>query len=491
MYIRHTLLYLPANLVSTIVQFLAIIAWTHFLDPADLGRYNLVIVVQELVFVLLLWWWTAYTLRSLSDWREAGRRQRFERTEGFALLVTLCLHIITVAVLVPTTVDRSASAALIACSIAFAVSRSLAIHLEHRTRTSQQIALYTVLQISSSAAGFGAGLILVLMFGSGAVWPLIGAAAAQLLAAAYVMWRARVRLVAIRPDMEVLRSAVKFGFPLAGVAALGWVSLYGNRFIIEYFLGAASVGLYSVGVGLADRSVTFAVALIGAAALPLAIQDLQESGVQAAMQRLKTVGIAALGLVIPIAVGISVLASAIAEVLVGPQYREATSLLLPVAACSAAMFGAWCALPSQTLLLLKQTGLLVGCSSVIAVLSIILGIVLIQWFGILGVVYANLAAHSLVFVVACQICVSKFGMLFPGRELIKMIVCATLMAAVLWMVPSPRTLLGLATIIALGAAVYLSAAALLFWNEIRPIAVRWRLKLAKWTNDYRADSNPK
>lgn len=475
MFLRHTILYLPAQFVSTIFQFLAIIVWTHFLEPADLGRFNLVVAVQELVFLLMLWW-SFYTLRSIGEWSEEEQRRRFQRTESFVLACALGLQIVVVSVLVVTTVDRAASAALVATSVVFAVSRSLVAYISERTRTAHQIGLYTILQISWSVIGFGLGVILVFMFGSSAVWPLLGTAVAQLLAAVYVMWRAGVRFFSFRPDSDILVAAMKFGFPLVVGGVLSWVSMFGNRFIIEYFLDYAEVGLFSVGNGLADRSVTFAMTLVSTATLPLAIQDMRESGTPEAMLRLKQGSIAALGLMIPTAVGISVLAVPIAEILVGQQYRDATVLLLPVAACSAVVYGAWCALPAQALLLLKEPGLLVRLSSAMAILTIILGIVLIQWFGILGVAYARLAALSLVFVIACQICMSRIGMPFPGRELIKMCVCAGVMAAALWVVPRPHSLVGLFIVVALGAAVYLSSAALLFRNEIKPIAGRWLLR---------------
>jgi O-antigen/teichoic acid export membrane protein len=262
--------------------------------------------------------------------------------------------------------------------------------------------------------------------------------------------------------------------------------MYGNRFIIEHFLDHAAVGLYSVGTGLAERGVTFTAILVSAATLPLAIQDMNESGSGAAMQRLKVGSIAVLGLMIPAAVGISILATPIAEILIGPQYREAAILLFPIAATSAVIYWTWSSLAAQALILLKKTGLLVQFSSTMAILTVILSIILIQWLGILGVAYARLAALSLVFIVTCQVCISRFGMLFPGRELIKMLVCAAGMAAVLWIVPTPRTVVGLLLVTVLGAVVYLSAAVLFFRSELRPIAERLRVRLVEWKNGFYA-----
>lgn len=478
MFIKQTLLYLPANTIAPFFSILAVIVWTHFLDPADLGRYSLVIAVQEFTFLFLLWWST-YTLRSLGEWNDADRRQQFQRTEGFVLSFVACLQAIIVTILVLLAVDRSANVTLILASVFVAIGRSLVLYLADRARTSQQIGLYTVLQISWSVLGFVLGLSLVLAFGSSAVWPLLGTAVAQLAAAAYVMWRANVRPFALRPDPEVIRAAAKFGLPMLGAALLTWIAMYGNRFIIEIFLGHAAVGQFLAGTELAERGTFFAITLAGSATLPLAIQEMRESGIAAGMRRLKTGSIAVLGLMVPTAVGISVLAVPISQILIGSAYREVSAVLLPIAACSGLVHGAWCALPAQALILLKRTPLLVFASAITAILTVVFTIILIQWIGTVGAAYARLAALSLAFITICYVCISRFGMLVPGWELVRMLVCAALMAVVLRAIPQPTTLFGLAAAIVLGAAVYLSAAALLFRNEIRPVAARWRTKLAE------------
>jgi O-antigen/teichoic acid export membrane protein len=478
MFIKHTLLYLPANTIAPFFSILAVVVWTHFLEPADLGRYSLVVAVQEFTFLFLLWWST-YTLRSLGEWNDAERQRRFRRTEGFVLFSVACLQVVIVSVLAVTAVDRSANVALILASVFFAVSRSLVVYLAERARSSQRIGLYTVLQISWSVFGFALGLSFVLMFGSSAVWPLLGTAIAQLSAAVYVMWRAGVRPFALRPDPEVIRAASVFGLPLLGAALLTWIGMYGNRFIIEFFLGHAAVGQFLAGTELAQRGTFFAITLAGSATLPLAIQEMRESGAAAGMRRIKTGSIAVLGLMIPTAVGITVLAVPISQVLIGQAYRDVSATLLPIAAWSGVIWGAWCALPAQALILLKRTWLPLVASAAAAILTVLFTVILIQRFGTVGAAYARLAALSLPFIAICYICVSRFGMLVPGRELIRMLVCAAFMAAVLRAIPQPDTLLGLAAVIALGAVVYLSAAALLFRNEIRPLAARWRLKLVE------------
>jgi O-antigen/teichoic acid export membrane protein len=478
MFLKHTLLYLPANTIAPFFSILAVVVWTHFLDPADLGRYSLVIAAQEFTFLFLLWWST-YTLRSLGEWHGQERYRRFQQTEGFVLFSVACLQAVIVIFLTVTAVDRAASLPLVFASLSFAISRSLVLYLGERTRSLQQIGLYTVLQISWSVLGLGLGLIFVRLFGSSAVWPLLGTTIAQLSASVYVIWRSGIRPFALRPDPEILRAGARFGLPLLGAALLMWIGTYGNRFIIEIFLGHAAVGQFLAGTELAERGTFFAITLAGSATLPLAIQEMKVSGIAGGMRRLKTGSIAVLGLMVPTAVGITVLAVPISQVLIGAAYREISTILLPIAAWCGLVHGAWCALPGQTLILLKRTWLPVAASAATAAITVVLTILLIRQLGTVGAAYARLAALLIPFLAISYFCIKRYNMPVPGREMIKMLICAALMAVVLRLVPQPSTLFGLVAVIALGAAVYLSFAAILFRNEIRPVAARWRMSMAE------------
>ena len=65
MLIRQTILYLPAQLLGPLFQFIAAVVWTHWLVPDAYGVLAFVIAAQELAFALCLSWWSHYTMRYL------------------------------------------------------------------------------------------------------------------------------------------------------------------------------------------------------------------------------------------------------------------------------------------------------------------------------------------------------------------------------------------------------------------------------------------
>ena len=474
MFIKQTLLYLPAQLATTLVQFLAVIAWTHFLLPADLGKYNLIMASHELLYTLLMWWWTVYTLRNLNEWSEPENLPRFARTESFVLFYAALIQGLLITAQVLTTIDSEASGGLVAASILFVISRSLVMYLSERMRTAQMIGLYTTLQISWAVVGFMIGLGLVMAFGSSTVWPLLGTALAQLVATGYVIWRSGIAVLPRLPDRAVIEKAARFGIPLVTAGLFGWLSAYGNRFIIDYFLGHAAVGLFGVGNGIAERSVTLAMTLVAPAALPLAIQAMREHGNGAAMERLKLGGISALALMVPASAGITMLAVPITQTLVGSEYQDATIIILPVAAWTATIYGIWCVMPAQSLILLDRPAILVKAAATLALMSTALTIALVPAMGIYGAAVARLIALTLACSGLCAVCISRFGMLFPWLETGKVLVSAGIMAAVLAVLPPMDGFIGLAAQIVIGGAVYGLGVIVLFRGEVLRIVTQIR-----------------
>src|SRR5207237_5626513 len=92
MLLRHTLLYLPAQIVGPLFQLIAVIVWTHVVDEHTLGVITLVTATHELLQIAFLTWWSQYALRYFGRYQDRGEISRFHRTENAVLLVSLLLQ---------------------------------------------------------------------------------------------------------------------------------------------------------------------------------------------------------------------------------------------------------------------------------------------------------------------------------------------------------------------------------------------------------------
>ncbi len=71
--LHSTILYLPAQFLPPLVQFITTVVWTHLLDPATFGFVNFIISVQEIVAYAGLTGWTLFMLRFRERFREMER----------------------------------------------------------------------------------------------------------------------------------------------------------------------------------------------------------------------------------------------------------------------------------------------------------------------------------------------------------------------------------------------------------------------------------
>ena len=87
-------------------------------------------------------------------------------------------------------------------------------------------------------------------------------------------------------DREIINQALHYGIPIVIGGALGWVGLNASRFIVNDMLDVAAAGLFAVGYGLGQRAAAVAAMLVTAAAFPLAVKSMEQSGIKVAMRQL-------------------------------------------------------------------------------------------------------------------------------------------------------------------------------------------------------------
>ena len=143
MLLRHTLLYLPAQIVGPLFQLIAMIVWTHVVDEHTLGVITLVTATHELLQIAFLAWWSQYALRFFGRYQDEGEALRFYRTENAVLLVSVILQsIIVIAILLlviaPDASDRTSRRNRRLCDHAYAQS----LYRRARPRSSPDLGLF-------------------------------------------------------------------------------------------------------------------------------------------------------------------------------------------------------------------------------------------------------------------------------------------------------------------------------------------------------------
>lgn len=464
MLLKQTLLYLPAQVLGPLVQFLSIILWTYFLNPQEMGTFALITAAQELGYVATLFWFTLYTMRYYDRNAEASARDRFLNTEaGMMLLAAIGTG--CGVLLMPLFIDVAWSPSLALSAVVYCVSRSLATHLTDRARTAADTLAYTVMQVTWPVLGLALGVLFVELFAPTAANVLWGYATAQVLALIGVIVRLGIGRAPLAFDVSMIRVGLRYGMPLVIGGLFVWLANNGLRFVIEHREGAAAVGLVTVGWGLGLRAAAFAAMLVTAAAFPLAVARSREGGMEEGQEQLVRNGILLLAILAPAAGGLWAISDPLVERLVAAPFREMTAAVLPWAILAGAARNLRIHFGEQVFLLREETRIPLLNDILDGFSTLIGGAIGLALHGLEGSVAGAAigAIVSLLVTLACGAYLHRFAL--PLSHLTRILAATGAMMGVLAMLPKSPDLVALAGLICAGGTVYAAALALVYPAE--------------------------
>jgi O-antigen/teichoic acid export membrane protein len=466
MLLRHTLLYLPAQIVGPLFQLIAMIVWTHVVDEHTLGVITLVTATHELLQIAFLAWWSQYALRFFGRYQDQGEALRFYRTENAVLLVSVVLQSIIVIAVLLLVIAPDARTGLLAATVGYVITRTLNLYIGERARVRHQIWIYSIQQIVGPSVGFIVGLILIKLMGQSAEWPLAGYALAQLVAAIIVLPKIGYGRSFWPLDREIVDHALQYGIPLIIGGALGWVGLNASRFIVNEMSGVAAAGLFAVGYGLGQRAAVVAAMLVTAAAFPLAVKSMEQSGSKVAMRQLADNSALLIAILAPSITGIFMLRTEIVHLLIATLFQQVTLAVLPLSALAGAIRSLRAHFVDQAFLLHNRTRLMIVVAAIDAAVTVVLTPFFVRYWGLVGAAGATVLAAIAAAIVSSAIGFSKLGLTLPFNHLVPIALATTAMADLLSNLPEAPSLMVLAGHIAAGAALYIALLVLLYATSL-------------------------
>lgn len=480
MMLRHSLLYLPAQVIGPLMQLVAMVVWTHLVSEHTLGVITLIFATHELLQVAFLAWWSQFALRFFGRFGNEADAGRFYRTENAVLLVSVAVQSLAGMAILLWIVVPDSGTALILATVAYVVTRTLTLYVSERARVSQQIGLYSVQQIFGPTAGFAAGWIMIKLIGPAPEWVLAGYAIAQLIAVILVLPFLTFGF-RLRPfDRDILTHALHYGVPLVIGGALSWLGLNAPRFIVNDLMGVAAAGLFAVGYGLGQRAAAVAAMLVTAAAYPLAVKEMEEKGSIAAIRQLADNAAWLLAVLVPSVVGIFLLRQDIVSLLIAEPFRATTLAILPLSVLAGGIRSARAHFCDQVFLLHNRTRLAMLVMGVDAIAAVGLGIAGTLLWGLVGAAAASVAAAFIAALVSFLLGFVRFQLQVPWTHIARIALASAAMDAGLIALPQARNLAVLIAYVGLGAAIYLAGLALLYFPWLkRTIGSRSKLSAAE------------
>ncbi len=249
---------------------------------------------------------------------------------------------------------------------------------------------YVLITITRASLGSLLIVVLVVVARLGIAGVVIGSAIAAAVAAGVALVSLRREgLLRLNWDGALVRSMLLFSLPLVPAAAAGWTLNLSDRYILQAFTDAASVGVYSTGytVGLVINALAVQPFTLSWSAAYWEMGN--RDGAPLLFSRVMTAFAAAAGF---LALGLSALGTDAVRILLGRPF-EAARYVVPFSAFAYVIYGLY-AISSTGLNLTAQTRWLPLTMGIAAVTSVILSFALIPVIGVLGAAVATLVSYG-------------------------------------------------------------------------------------------------
>lgn len=469
MLLRQTLLYMPAQVLGPLFQFIAAVVWTHYLTPAEMGVFALIVAAQEFIPVAALFWFSSYTVRRYDAEAPAAERARFLNTESAVLIGASALALLSIIPLIYI-INTQWTKELILATVLYALSRGIVIHLSDRARAAHETTIYSVLQVSWPVLGLAFGLGLITYHGASAASVLMGYALAQILAMVFAFARLGIGKAPMAASRDAIRDALSFGLPLVFAVMTIWVSNNSIRFVVEHYEDATAVGLLTVGWGLGLRAATFAAMMTTAAAFPVALKRARLEGMAAGQSQLERNGVLLLAALAPASAGLWAISDPLVRLTISQPFHETTIAILPMAIMAGAIRSYRVHFGEQIFLLHEKTLIPLWNDLLDACLSTLGSLFGLWSFGLLGAVAGATAGAlaSLIVTLTYARYSYQFGVALADG--IKITAAAAIMGLTVHAMGVPATVLGVCGAMLAGALLYSAAIAAFYPEAVAKLA---------------------
>lgn len=454
MLLRHVLSYAASRVVPGLVNVLALALYTRWLDSTAFGRYALVLAAAALGQLVIFGWLRLGMLRFYERIQHDGHLSvLFSTVAGGFALASIVVSTAWVVVLASLPLDAGLKSALyLGLPLLLAQSlfeQTLSIHIAGLNPLR-----YAVLIAKRAVMGLAAAALLLLVLGLAERGIILGLILGNLVAASIDLpqWCRQVRPHLI--ERKMANELLRYGMPLTAALGLSFILTTSDRFLIEYFLGASSVGLYTAGYDLTSQALTSLFMIVNLAAYPLAIRALERDGVKAAQAQLRQNGVLFLGVALPATAGLCMISSSFAGLILGGPFRATAAEIIPWIALAFFLAGFRAYYLDVSFQLARRTSLQVWPIGAAALVNITLNIWWLPVYGVMGAVYATVVAFAIAFAGSLILSFRVFPLPFPLGDWCRLLMATLSMVAVLWFIPTSATWSGLGLAVLSGVMTY-------------------------------------
>ena len=463
--------YTLAAIIPAMVSFVRVPLYSRWFTPEVYGQFTLVSTAAALGSSLVLTVFQNALARYYDAYRRADSLRSF--VASLAAGVVAAFSMVGVTALIASNLGPVAIRSLVPWGFVLFVIGSVQGLLGQINRLEHHAGVFVAGRMIDPLLQLGCPMALLYLGFSGVPVILTSAVLAGLSSVVVGAIGARREVAWAKPweaSPRLLSQALAYGLPLIPLAVVNWVMSSADRYIILWLLGPDSTGVYSLGYSLAWMSVSLIASVLVMVMGPSVWERVNARGPAEGMELVRRFTRVYLGLAIPGALGLAILAPRIVDVLLAPEYASSARVVGPVA-FAAALAGLYSFLvkPWELHEATVQVPLFVAAG---AGMNVLLSVWAGRALGIAGPAWSAVVAYGIVDLLLLLQARQRYRV-YVGpslRDAWAIGFASALMVGVLWVMErwllNQYGALGLAAIIGVGACVYL-AAWLPFQSDLR------------------------
>ena len=228
-----------------------------------------------------------------------------------------------------------------------------------------------------------------------------------------------------------LKEQLAFALPTIPSNVSSWVVDSSDKYVIGILIGSVAVGCYSPGYALGSILLMFLSPF--AVLLPAVLPEHYEKGDIREVDKYLSYSMKYyLLLTVPAAVGMSVLSKPLLYIITTPEIALGGYMVTPFV-CLGAIFMGMYGITNNIMILEKNTMILGKLWIVVAISNIVLNLLLVPYLNILGAAIATLICYILAFAVTAIASKKTMRLPFNMKELLKIVVAASLMGIAVYL----------------------------------------------------------
>jgi|GEM_PF-4403375 len=386
--------YSVAKFIPSLLGFAGLIVFTRLLGTEEYGDYSLLLTTIVIMAAFLFEWLN-------KSWLRFGNKLTEE--SGFPLQ-TILIFFVCVATAVAlltlglyygsvTFSEHTLARYYPLTILAFVMEGAFQFILATKIAVADS-KKYLMYMVTNAVIKFTLAFCLVYFWELGVYGMLLGMIGGTVVVSSVEFTK---RIPDLKSKMEVsqVRSLVEYGLPWMFVATFTLLLSYGDRYLIKYFLGADSLGIYSANYNMIHIGIQFFTAVVVMTAYPAIIEEFESRASQGKSLKIEQFFIIFFSVCLPVVVLLAMYPQELLGILLSTEYLKIENAIVWIAIGS--FLHGLTHLTYKVFELSKRISnlsLLIGIS---AALNIALNVFFIPQYGLNGAAYATFIGYCFYF----------------------------------------------------------------------------------------------